>query len=163
MKDAFAVAMADLGDSPEIRLILAEVCAVTGMGFAAVARVTEDRWIVCQVEDKIAFGLNPGDELAIKQTICDEIRDRGEAIFIDDVTADPDWRMHAVPILYGFKSYASLPLVQGDGSFFGTLCTIDPEPHSLRTAEMVEALRAFAIRLSAILSASAGANASAYS
>ena len=117
MKDAFAVAMADLGEDPEIRSILTEVCALTDMGFAAVACVTEQRWIACQVEDKIEFGLKPGDELAIKQTICDEVRDCGKAIFIDDVTADPDWRMHAVPILYGFKSYASLPLILGDGSF----------------------------------------------
>ena len=99
MTDAFAAAMTDLGDDPEIRSILADVCALTGMGFAAVARVTEQRWIACQVEDKIEFGLNPGDELAIKQTICDEVRDCGQAIFIDDVTADPNWRMHSVPIL----------------------------------------------------------------
>ena len=158
MTDAFAAAMTDLGDDPEIRSILADVCALTGMGFAAVARVTEQRWIACQVEDKIEFGLNPGDELAIKQTICDEVRDCGQAIFIDDVTADPNWRMHSVPILYGFKSYASLPLILDDGKLFGTLCTIDPEPHSLSTAEMVKALRAYADRLAAILSAKAGAN-----
>jgi hypothetical protein len=36
--------------------ILEVICRSTGMGFAAVARVTEDRWICCAVRDEIAFG-----------------------------------------------------------------------------------------------------------
>ena len=43
--------------------ILEVVCRSTGMGFAAVARVTEQRWICCAVRDEIAFGLTPGGEL----------------------------------------------------------------------------------------------------
>ena len=34
--------------------ILEVVCRTTGMGFAAVARVTEQRWICCAVRDEIA-------------------------------------------------------------------------------------------------------------
>ena len=45
--------------------MLDEVCRLTGMGFAAVARVTSERWVACQVLDKIEFGLNPGDELKL--------------------------------------------------------------------------------------------------
>ena len=40
------------------------------MGFAAVARVTEHRWIVCSVKDEIAFGLQPGIEVKVETTIC---------------------------------------------------------------------------------------------
>lgn len=39
--------------------ILDVVCRTTGMGFAAVARVTEDRWVACGVLDQIEFGLKP--------------------------------------------------------------------------------------------------------
>ena len=42
--------------------ILEVVCRTTGMGFAAVARVTEDQWIACAVRDEIDFGLKPGGE-----------------------------------------------------------------------------------------------------
>jgi GAF domain-containing protein len=157
MKDDFAADAAALGDDPEIRAILEQICEATGMGFAAVARVTEQRWIACQVEDRIEFGLNPGDELQIKQTICDEIRQFRCAIIIDDVHADPNWNRHPVPILYGFRSYASLPLTLADGSFFGTLCAIDPEPRELSRADIVEALHAYADRVTAILSARADA------
>ena len=43
--------------------ILDVVCRITGMGFAAIARVTDDRWIACSVKDDIAFGLKAGGEL----------------------------------------------------------------------------------------------------
>ena len=65
--------------------ILEVVCRTTGMGFAAVARVTEDRWIACAVRDEIAFGLAPGGELRVETTICDEIRDSREPVIIDEV------------------------------------------------------------------------------
>lgn len=153
MKDDFAAAVAEAGDEEEIRAILSEACRVTGMGFAAIARVTEDRWIACQVEDRIEFGLDPGDELVIKQTICNDIRESGRVIVIDHVGADPAWRSHPVPMLYGFESYVSLPIFLSDGSFWGTLCAIDPAPRPLSAPETVAALQALADRIAAILSA----------
>ncbi|MEA3009595.1 MAG: hypothetical protein QOJ91_1287 [Sphingomonadales bacterium] len=83
MKDEFAADVAAQGENDEIRAILEQVCEVTRMGFAAVARVTEERWIACQMLDRIEFGLDPGDELEIKKTICDDIRKCGHPIVID--------------------------------------------------------------------------------
>ena len=65
--------------------ILDVVSRTTGMGFTAVARVTEDRWITCASRDELAFGLKPGDELKVETTICHEIRQSREAVIIDDV------------------------------------------------------------------------------
>ncbi|HEX9963908.1 MAG TPA: GAF domain-containing protein [Allosphingosinicella sp.] len=152
MMDGFAAEVAAQGDNAEIRAILEEVCRVTGMGFAAVARVTEERWIACQVLDRIEFGLDPGDELEIKKTICDDIRKCGHPIVIDHIGADPDWRTHPVPALYGFESYASLPITLADGRFYGTLCAIDPEPRALTAPATIAALRDHAERVAAILS-----------
>ena len=152
MKDELAASAVADGDDPEIRAILEDVCRITGMGFAAVARVTEERWIACQVCDKIAFGLNPGDELAIATTICDDIRKTRQSIVIDHVALDKDWRTHPTPILYGFQSYASLPLIL-DGSFYGTLCAIDPAPNLLRSEGIIAQLEAYARRVEAILAA----------
>ena len=142
------------GDNDEIRAILEDICRLTDMGFAAVARVTDQRWIACQVLDKIEFGMKPGDELAIQTTICDSIRQSGQAVIIDSVADNSDWCTHPTPILYGFKSYASIPIILPDGSFFGTLCAIDPAPHGLSASETVAALTAYAGRVGAILSAS---------
>lgn len=159
--DKLARDTAFLGDVAEIRAILSAVCERTGMGFAAVARITEQRWIACQVADKIDFGLEPGDELDLKSTICDEIRENGKLVVIDHVAAEPAWRTHHTPALYGFESYVSIPILLRDGSFFGTLCAIDPAPRALRSAEMVATLSGFAEQVSAILSARIGAAATA--
>jgi hypothetical protein len=40
-----------------VPMLLDVICRTTNMGFAAIARVTEDRWVTCSVLDKIAFGL----------------------------------------------------------------------------------------------------------
>ncbi|MET0310121.1 MAG: GAF domain-containing protein [Sphingomonas sp.] len=153
MTDLLRADIAAVQDVPGIRLMLEQVCALTGMGFAAVARVTSDRWVACQLLDRIEFGLNPGDELEIKTTICDEIRASGKGVFIDHVGRDPAWRTHHTPAMYGFESYVSIPIVLGDGSFFGTLCAIDPAPRDAPLGDVVPALEDFAGRIGRALDA----------
>lgn len=129
---------------PMMPTLLDVVCRTTGMGFAAVARVTEDRWITCSVLDHISFGLKPGDELKVKTTICDEIRQSGKAVVIDHVENDEFYRMHHTPAMYGFQSYISVPIFLKDSSFFGTLCAIDPRPARLNTPEVTGMFKLFA-------------------
>ncbi|MEI9888601.1 MAG: GAF domain-containing sensor histidine kinase [Rhizomicrobium sp.] len=143
-EDDFKTDIAALGRIDAVPRILEVVCRTTGMGFAAVARVTEERWIACAVHDEIAFGLKPGGELKIQTTICNEIRASGQGVIIDEVAADAAYRDHATPAMYGFQSYISLPIVRADGTFFGTLCAIDPKPARLNRPEIVEMFRLFA-------------------
>jgi signal transduction histidine kinase len=138
-EDIAAIARIDI-----IPTILDVVCRTTRMRFAAVARVTESRWIACSVKDDISFGLVPGSELRIETTICNEIRQHGQAVIIDNVAEDPAFCAHHTPVIYGFKSYISLPITLPDGTFFGTLCAIDPEAARLNTPEVVGMFRAFA-------------------
>ena len=123
--------------------ILEVVCRTTGMGFAAIARVTEDRWVACAVRDEIAFGLVPGGELEVHTTICDEIRESGAPVIIDEVASDAAFRGHPTPALYGFQSYISVP-IQRDGQFFGTLCAIDPKPAKLNNPAIIGMFSLFA-------------------
>ena len=127
-----------------VPLILDVVCRTTGMGFAAIARVTEDRWIACSVKDDIAFGLAPGGELDVESTICHEIRQSGEPVVINHVDADPDFCSHHTPRQYGFQSYISMPIRLRDGRFFGTLCAIDPRPNQLDKPEVLSLFRLLA-------------------
>lgn len=133
-----------IGAIPVVPTILDVVCRITGMGFAAVARVTSERWIVCSVRDDIAFGLKPGSELKVETTICHEIRQSGEAVVIDNVALHETWRNHPTPRRYGFQSYISMPIFTRNGRFFGTLCAIDPRPARLETPEIVGMFRMFA-------------------
>jgi signal transduction histidine kinase len=124
--------------------ILDVICRTTGMGFAAVARVTENRWIACSVKDEIAFGLVPGGELKVKTTICDEIRQHRDPVIIDHVEEDETYRDHHTPAMYGFQSHISMPIVLRNGKFFGTLCAIDPRPARLNTPEVIGMFKLFA-------------------
>lgn len=134
--------------------ILDTVCRLTGMGFSAVARVTDERWVACDVIDNIQFGLKPGGELTLNTTICDEIRQYHTPVVISDVRSDPIFCSHHTPARYGFQSYISLPIILSDGSFFGTLCAIDPEPRDLERPEIQATFRMFADLLAFHLDAS---------
>jgi signal transduction histidine kinase len=127
-----------------VTTILEVICRTTGMGFAAVARVTEDKWIACAVNDNIQFGLTPGGELEIETTICNEIRHHRQPVVIDDVTHDQLYCNHHTPATYGFRSYISTPITLKNGDFFGTLCAIDPKPIQLNNAETIGMFTLFA-------------------
>jgi signal transduction histidine kinase len=155
MSETFDQDVAAVSSIKAIPTILDIVCRTTGMRFAAVARVTEDRWIACSVRDDINFGLKPGGELKVETTICHEIRQSGEAVVIDHVSEDAGYACHHTPRIYGLQSYIAMPIRLTDGSFFGTLCAIDPEPHRLKTPETIEMFEMFAevigFQLSAII------------
>ena len=137
--DVAAVARIDA-----VPTILEVVCRTTGMGFAAVARVTDDRWVACAVRDDISFGLKPGGELDVATTICREVRAGREPIVIDHVAQDQAFCGHPTPAMYGFQSYISVPIFRPGGDFFGTLCAIDPRPAALRRPEVTGMVRLFA-------------------
>lgn len=144
MMDRLAEDLAAVSNMRAIPTMLDVVCRATGMRFAAVARVTEDQWIACSVRDDVAFGLKPGDELKVETTLCHEIRQTGRAIVIDHAAADAVYAKHHTPQLYGLQSYISVPIKLGDGTFFGTLCAVDPEPRRLNTPETVAMFEMFA-------------------
>ncbi len=133
--------------------ILDVICRSTGMRFAAVARVTENRWITCSSLDTINFGLKPGDELKVETTICHEIRQSGEPVIINEVAESAAYCGHPTPAQYGFQSYISMPIIRKDGSFFGTLCAIDPLPSKLENPETIGMFKLFAELIAAHLDA----------
>ncbi|MGA1798986.1 GAF domain-containing sensor histidine kinase [Sphingomonas sp. 4RDLI-65] len=128
--------VAAVGRIDAVPTILETVARVTGMRFAAIARVTDQRWIACSVRDEINLGLVPGGELDLRSTICHEIRTCGDPVFIEDVVTDPVYAAHHTPSMYGFRSYVSVPIRFPDGQFFGTLCALDPEPRRIGQTEI---------------------------
>jgi signal transduction histidine kinase len=131
--------------------MLQVISETTGLGFAAVARVTDTSWTACAVLDKLNFGLKPGGELELTTTICHEIQSSHlhEAVIIDHVSEDECYRLHHTPRIYQFESYIAVPVFLSDGSFFGTICALDPKPAKLRT-KAIEALMTSFSRLLAI-------------
>lgn len=111
-----------------IPTLLDVLCDCTGMRFAAVARVTEDRWTACAVRDDINFGIKAGGEVDVKSTLCLESRALRAPIVIEAASMDPVYSQRRAPRLYGFESYISVPIVLPNGRYFGNLCAIDPTP-----------------------------------
>jgi len=111
-----------------VPLILNMVKHVTGMRFAAIARVTERKWVACAVDDSIDFGLIPGGELVLETTICHEIRQHRKPVIFKNASEHPVYSTHHTPKTYGLESYVSIPITRTNGDFFGTLCAIDQVP-----------------------------------
>jgi len=127
-----------------VTVILSMFMHVTGMSFAACARVTYSHWVACAVDDSINFGLKPGGELVLESTICHEIRQHQQPVVFGHASADPHFATHHTPLTYGLESYISIPIVQADGRFFGTLCAIDSVPADLTDPAIVKTLTLFA-------------------
>jgi signal transduction histidine kinase len=109
-----------------------------------VARVTDEKWVACAVEDRVSFGLLPGGELPLKTTLCHDVRSTDEAIFIDQASLDPVFCTHHTPRIYGIESYASVPIRLSDGEYFGNLCAIDALPHRMREPKVIAMFELFA-------------------
>lgn len=135
---------------PDILHTLAEL---TGLGFICVAHVTETAWTACAVLDRLDFGLKPGDPLDVTTTLCEDVRDTGLAIVIDCVDDSAQYKEHHTPRMYGFQSYFSIPLFRPCGTYFGTLCGLDPAPASLSNKTTVTTMRLFAELISKQLKA----------
>ena len=123
------------------------------MGFAAIARVTEDKWVTCTSLDSISFGLKRGDELKVETTMCQTVRESLEPIFIDHTEEDAVYHDHPIPNMYGITSYVSFPIVRKDGRFFGTLCAIDTKPARVKRPEIQGMFQLFADLISFHLNA----------
>ena len=124
--------------------LLRVLCDSTGMGFAAVARVTEASWTACAVVDDIDIGLEPGGQLDINSTLCREARITRSPIVIERASTDPRYASHVVPKLLGFESYVSVPIVLPNGRYFGNLCAIDRKPAELANPRVVSMFERFA-------------------
>jgi signal transduction histidine kinase len=144
MDQTLAADVALISQIDVVKQILEVVCRTTGMGFSAVARVTDSHWVACAVRDDISFGLAPGGELELETTICNEIRQTGQLVAIDNITLDENFRDHPTPALYGFQSYISVPINLPNGRFFGTLCAIDPGPARVQAPEVITTFKLFA-------------------
>lgn len=124
--------------------ILETVLRLTGMGYAAVTRISDLHWVACSVRDEIGFGAPVGTELPTEETLCNEIRLTGEPIVVP--SAGGDYRHGAHPALgrYGMASYIAMPILLPDGRFFGTLLALDRVPRPLDRPELQEMFRIFA-------------------
>jgi signal transduction histidine kinase len=133
-----------IGRIDAVPTLLKVLCETTGMGFAAVARVSEGSWIACAVQDEIAFGLRPGSELDADSLPGADMQQPRAPVVIEQASTDPRYASHPAPKLHHFESFVSVPIVTRDGGYFGALCAMDPRPSKVAEPRVVSIFTRFA-------------------
>ena len=135
-RDLYAVSQIQV-----VPTLLDVLCEITGMRFAAVARVDKDRWIACAVQDKVNLGVVPGDQLAANSPVWNRSL---APIAVDHARLDPQETGDQPPLVGRIESYISVPIVLPDGRFFGNLCAVDPAPAQISDPKISSIFTRFA-------------------
>jgi diguanylate cyclase (GGDEF)-like protein len=94
-----------------------------------ITRTEGDDWIVLQSEDN-GYNIKPGQVFHWADSFCSQmVQNKAPRI----APYSPDIQLYTdAPInkLVTIKAYVGEPLLKEDGTLFGTLCAIDPEPQS---------------------------------
>ena len=136
--------VAMVGQIDSVPTILRVLCEITGMGFAAVARVSDGTWTACAVLDEISFGLLPGGQLDVNTTLCKEVRFARAPVVISQASTDDTYCDHHTPRIYSIESYVSVPIVLAGDVYFGNLCAIDPRPAAVSEPRILAMFTHFA-------------------
>jgi hypothetical protein len=82
-------AVAAIGRIDGVPTLLAVLCETTGMGFAAVVRVTEKIWTVCAVQDDLQLGIKTGAPFALRTNLAFETQSSRAPIIVEHTSTDP--------------------------------------------------------------------------
>lgn len=117
-----------------------------------ITRTEGDDWIVLQSEDN-CYGVKQGKVFRWADSFCSQMV-QGRAPRIAPSSGHiPLYREAGINQLVNIKSYVGQPLTKEDGTLFGTLCAIDPQPQSENILENAELFEMLAQMLSYILQA----------
>src|SRR5690606_8661797 len=121
-----------------------------GFNLWMITRTEGDDWIVLQSEDN-GYDIKPGQVFRWADSFCSQMV-QGKAPRIAPYSpAIPLYRQAAINKLVDIQAYVGQPLVKEDGSLFGTLCAIDPQPKSEMLIEEAAIFELLAQMLSYIL------------
>lgn len=98
-----------------------------GFQLAMMTRVSGEEWQVLQVED-IGYGVKAGDILRWSDSYCSRMAAGEGPMIAPDSHAVPAYEAAPVGSNMEIGAYIGIPICRKDGSLFGTLCAIDPEP-----------------------------------
>lgn len=132
--------------------VLAYLRTEIPMGFWSVTRHSNDDQLYLAVEDS-AYGRQAGDSHRWSESMC-QFMAAGEGPQIaPDVEQVEVYATAGVRNSVQIGAYVGLPLVQADGSLFGTLCGLDPATQPVELERHAPLLQMLAQLLSGILQA----------
>jgi signal transduction histidine kinase len=137
-------AVAAIGRIDCVPTLLAVLRETTGMGFAAVVRVTEKVWTVCAVQDDLQLGIKTGAPFALRTNLAFESQCSRAPIVVEHASTDPRYPPAADSKIYPVESYISVPIFLPNGRYFGNLCAFDPRPLSVSAPHVISMFIRFA-------------------
>ncbi len=134
------------------RAVLAFLHQRLGFKLWMMTRVSGDDWVVLQAED-YAYEVVEGSTFRWLDTFCSRmVAGRGPRAVpsVDEVRA-----YSSAPIAgqMPIKAYIGVPVTAADGTLFGTLCAIDPEPQSESIAQELPLIELLARLLGSLVEA----------
>jgi len=111
-----------------------------GIGLTMIHRLEGGNLVVSHACDRIGLGITTPITVPREHTFCDAVLKSLAPMIVRDADADPHWRQLPGKLLVGTRSYASVPIVLGNGQVFGTLCAHDRRVLDLGQAE-IDAMR----------------------
>ncbi|MBW0113856.1 bifunctional diguanylate cyclase/phosphodiesterase [Pseudonocardia abyssalis] len=94
----------------------------------SVSRVDADHQVHLRPDDD-TYGLQPGHALPWNETFCRHMVSGRTPRIAPDAMAVPQYAETAAAAGMRIGAYAGVPILDADGSLFGTLCGFDPETH----------------------------------
>lgn len=119
---------------------LALLADLLGISLTMIHRLEGDSLVVSHACDRL--GLNIPLPLTVPRahTFCDSVLDSLQPLIVRDADNEVRWQQLPGKVLVGTRSFASVPIVLGNGRVFGTLCAHDHRVLELGQAE-VDAMR----------------------
>jgi signal transduction histidine kinase len=141
---AVSEAVAAIRRIEAVPTLLEVLCEITGMRLAMVAHISAKVWTVCALQDDLHLGITPGGPLAVRTNLGLESQAARTPIVIEQASTDPRYMNHHKRGLYQVESYVSVPIFLPSGSYFGTLCALDPKPAKVGQAFILSTFKRFA-------------------
>jgi len=99
-----------------------------------VTRTDGKDWIVLFADDH-GYGVKAGQVYSWAETLCSRMVEGQGPHIAPDVTSEPAYAKSPITEKITVGAYVGVPLRRADGTLFGTLCAIDPEPQPERIRE----------------------------
>jgi len=132
------------------RAVLSYLHQRLGFSLWMVTRTEGNDWIMLQVEDH-GYGVKKGSVFCWSDSFCSRmVKGEGPKI-APEVHSIPAYVESPIGKQVSIGAYIGIPLVLSDGSLFGTLCAIDPNPQSEAIKNELHTIELLAQMLSTIL------------
>lgn len=133
-------------------LVIEYLTRTIPLGMWAVMRVVDGRQIVLTV-DSPAYGVEVGAEFPYATSFCRPMVSADAPQIAPDVSQVDDYATAAAIAPITVNAYIGTPIVQPDGSLFGTLCGYDPSRQPAGLTDQLPLLDLLSSMLSAVLAA----------